>query len=115
MQEELAELKKERAFYSLSKEASKMLAEHDIQADDDLLALVVKDDADGTKQAVDAFANLINAKVEQGVKKALSGKSPKINAQQDKPAEKFSDLSYTEKVQLKATDPEKYKLLKEND
>ena len=80
MQEELSELKKERAYYSLSKEASKMLAEHDIQADDDLLTIVVKDDAEGTKGAVETFATLINKKVEQGVKKALSGKSPKVNA-----------------------------------
>src|SRR5699024_8202547 len=52
LQEELAELKRKDAYYGLSREASKMLAEHDIQANDDLLQFVVKDDAEGTQTAV---------------------------------------------------------------
>src|SRR5699024_10150050 len=51
LQEELAELKRKDAYYGLSREASKMLAEHDIQANDDLLQFVVKDDAEGTQTA----------------------------------------------------------------
>lgn len=49
------------------------------------------------------------------VKDALRGRSPKMNNSNNNEPIKFSDLSYTEKVELKATDPEKYKLLKEND
>jgi hypothetical protein len=49
------------------------------------------------------------------VKDALRGRSPKINNSNNNEPIKFSDLSYTEKVQLKATDPEKYNQLKEND
>ena len=76
-EKELAELRRKDAFYNLSKEASKMLAEHDITADDELLQVVVKDDAEGTKQAVESFVNLFNAKVKEGVKQALAGNSPK--------------------------------------
>lgn len=79
LQDELAELKKKDAFYGLSKEATKMLSEHDITANDDLLAFVVKDDAEATKQAVDSFVTMFNEQVQEGVKKALSGKTPKVN------------------------------------
>lgn len=80
LQDELAELKKKDAFYGLSKEATKMLSEHDIFADDEVLSFVVKEDADTTKTAVDSFVKLINAKVQEGVKQALAGKTPKANA-----------------------------------
>lgn len=77
LEKELAELRRKDAFYNLSKEASKMLSEYDITADDELLQVVVKDDAEGTKQAVESFVNLFNAKVKEGVKQALAGNSPK--------------------------------------
>lgn len=79
LQKELEEYKKKDAFYSLSKEASKMLSEHDITADDDLLAFVVKDTAEETQDAVNGFVTLFNKHVEAGVKKALAGKPPKVN------------------------------------
>jgi hypothetical protein len=79
LQQELADLKRKDAFNGLSKEASKMLAEQNIQADEDLLAFVVKEDAEATKTAVNSFVSLINKKVEDGVKKALSGTAPKVN------------------------------------
>ena len=80
LQSELAEYKKKDAFNGLSKEASKMLSEHNIHADDELLAFVVKDDAEATKLAVDSFVALVNTKVTDGVKQALSGTPPKSNA-----------------------------------
>lgn len=79
LQTKLAEFEKKDQYYSLSKEANKMLAEHDIQADDELLQLIVKDTADDTNKAVQSFVTLFNAKVEQGVNKALTGKSPRMN------------------------------------
>lgn len=79
LQNELAELKRKDVYHGLSKEASKMLAEQSIQVDDDLLAFVVKDTAEDTQTAVNSFVSLINTKVEEGVKKALSGKAPAFN------------------------------------
>ncbi|MDE0582234.1 DUF4355 domain-containing protein [Planococcus sp. A6] len=81
LQDELAELKKKDAFYGLSKEATKMLTEEGIAADDELLAFVVKDTAEDTQTAVNAFVGLVNKKVEEGVKKALAGESPKVTTQ----------------------------------
>lgn len=77
LQDELAELKKKDAFYGLSKEATKMLAGADIAADDEVLSFVVKDTAEDTQTAVNSFVGLVSKKVEEGVKKALAGTSPK--------------------------------------
>ena len=114
LQEELAELKRKDAYYGLSREASKMLAEHDIQADDDLLEFVVKHDAEGTQTAVNAFVELVNTKVEQGVQKALSGRTPKanLNATQVVTQEQFNKMGYSERVALKQKDENLYNKLK---
>ena len=116
LEEELAEYKRKDQFYSLSKEASKMLSEHDIHADDELLSFVVKDDAEATQSAVNSFVSMFNNKVEEGVKKALSGKSPKVHTRTERviTAEEFKNMTYPEKVQLKTDNPEMYnKIIKE--
>ena len=79
LEEELAEYKRKDQYYSLSREATNMLHEHGIAADDELLGMIVKDTAEDTQTAVNSFVKLLNAKVEDGVKKALSGNSPRVN------------------------------------
>lgn len=101
LEKELAELRRKDAFYNLSKEASKMLAEHDITADDELLQVVVKDDAEGTKQAVESFVNLFNAKVKEGVKQALAGNSPKIGTKSVKSMSKEEIQAIKDPVERK--------------
>lgn len=115
LQSELAEYKKKDAFYGLSKEASKMLSEHNIHADDELLAFVVKGDAEATKLAVDSFVALVNTKVSDGVKQALSGTPPKASITTAGGAKNpFSKehFNLTEQGRLKKEDPERYKILK---
>ena len=114
LQEELAELKRKDAYYGLSREASKMLAEHDIQANDDLLKFVVDDSAEETQSKVNAFVELFNAKVEEGVKKALSGRAPRanVNANQVVTKEDFNKMGYSERVALKQKDENLYNKLK---
>ena len=80
LEEELAEYKRKDQYYSLSREATNMLHEHGITANDELLGMIVKDTAEDTQTAVNSFVTLFNAKVEEGVKKALSGNSPRVNA-----------------------------------
>jgi len=113
LQKELEEYKRKDSFYGLSKEASKMLSEHDIQADDDLLQFVVKDTAEDTQTAVNSFVSLVNKKIEEGVKKALSGSAPKVHTNQGKTItkEEFTALSYPEKLELKRKDEALYKQL----
>lgn len=56
-----------------------MLAEHGVQANDELLQFVVKSDAEGTQQAVNTFVGLFNKAVEAQVKEKLSGSAPRVN------------------------------------
>lgn len=79
LQDELAEYKRKDQFYQLSREASNMLAEHNIQATDELLQFVVKDDAETTQSSVNAFVELINEKVKEGVERSLTGRTPRGN------------------------------------
>ena len=116
LEEELAEYKRKDQYYSLSREATNMLHEHGITANDELLGMIVKDTAEDTQTAVNSFVTLFNAKVEEGVKQALSGKSPKVHAKNEKviSAEEFKNMTYPEKVKLKADNPEMYnKIIKE--
>ena len=75
---------------------------------------MVKDDAEGTQIAVNAFVELVNAKVEQGVQKALSGRTPKanVNANQIVTQEEFNKMGYSERVALKQKDENLYNKLK---
>lgn len=117
LEKELAEYKQKDTFYSLSKEAGKMLSEHGIQTNDELLQFVVKDDAEGTQSAVNAFVDVFNKAVESQVKEKLSGKAPRVNTNKNnETSRKFSEMTYTERLELKAKSPEEYKrLLKENE
>ena len=111
LEKELAELRRKDAFYNLSKEASKMLAEHEITADDELLNVVVKDDAEGTKQAVESFVNLFNAKVKEGVKQALAGNSPKYpnTGKQLTKQQIMDEKDATKRVKLIQQNPQLFK------
>ena len=114
LEKELEEYKRKDQFYSMSREATKMLAEHDIQANDDLLKLVVDDSAEETQSKVNSFVELVNAKVEEGVQKALSGRTPKahVNANQVVTQEEFNKMGYSERVALKQKDENLYNKLK---
>ena len=54
---EIVELKRGQALSEMTKEASKMLTDANLPHDDDLLGLIVSDDADATKQAVAVITN----------------------------------------------------------
>lgn len=54
---EIAELKRGQVLSEMTKEASKMLTDANLPHDDDLLGLIVSDDADATKQAVAVITN----------------------------------------------------------
>lgn len=92
-----------------------MLSEHNIHADDELLAFVVKDDAEATKLAVDSFVALVNSKVTDGVKQALSGTPPKANVTNGGGAKNpfnKDTFNLTEQAKLLKENPELYKQLK---
>lgn len=79
LEEELDAERRQNSFNAMSKEASKMLSEASISADDEILEFVVKDTAEATKEAVDKFVDLVDRTAEAKTKEALSGKPPKLN------------------------------------
>lgn len=117
LQEELEALRKKETQYGLAKEASKMLTENKIMADEKILRFVVKDTAEETQAAVKEFVELINEKVEQGVKEALAGKAPKVATQrmQSTSKEEFDKMTYLERLELKKEKPDLYEKLIKGD
>lgn len=79
LEEKIAEYEHKESIHAMSKEASKMLSDASIVADDEILSFVVKDTAEATQKAVTSFVALIDKKAEEKTKAALSGKPPKVN------------------------------------
>lgn len=113
LQKELEEYKRKDSFYGLSKEAAGMLDEKGIKYTDKLLTRLVGETAEDTSEAINDYAESVLYGVEQGVKQALAGKSPKVNTSAGKimTKEQFADLTYPEKLELKRTNESLYKQL----
>lgn len=74
IEKENAELKRGQALSEMTKEASKMLTDANVPHNDDLLSLIVSDDAEATNQAVSVI-------------KAFTAQIKKENARQNIPSE----------------------------
>src|SRR5699024_6497619 len=59
-QQELEEMKRQINYFELSKVATNILSENGIVANDDILQLVVKDNAETTNDSVVAFTNMVS-------------------------------------------------------
>lgn len=77
LEEEIEQLKNEKALSNMRDEARKMLSEKNINITDELLAFMVSTDAGETKKAVDSFADLFNAAVNEAVKGKARQTTPK--------------------------------------
>lgn len=77
MQRENAEYKAKLNRFELGKEATKILAESGITASDEILEIVVRDDAETTSAAVKAFSDLVDKVSDERMKEKLKGTSPK--------------------------------------
>ena len=77
IKKELEELKRKDALAEMSKTARKMLSDDGISVSDELLSRLVTTDADETKTAVESFAKLFKAAVEDAVKDKARGTTPK--------------------------------------
>ena len=62
---------------------------------------------------IDMYSEELNIGVEEGVKQALAGKSPKVNTSAGRimTKEQFADLTYPEKLEIKRTNEPLYKEL----
>lgn len=78
LENELKELRKKDTLNSMTKIARSMLSEKGIQADDDLVGVLITTDADKTKEAVESFSKLFESTVEKAVNDKLKGRTPKV-------------------------------------
>lgn len=106
VKKELDELKAKNAIAEMTNEARKMCTEHNINVGDDLLSVLVNQDADKTKKAVDAFVKMFESEVEKAVKEKLKGNGPKRGG---------SNKGVTRESILNITDPmERQRMIAEN-
>ena len=77
LQEQVQELLRKEAISEMSKSARAMLSEKNINIGDDLLSILVSEDADKTKKSVENFISLFEVAVNRAVKDALKGEPPK--------------------------------------
>ncbi len=77
LQEQVQELLRKETISEMTKSARAMLSEKNINIGDDLLGVLVSEDADRTKKSVENFISLFEAAVNRAVKDALKGEPPK--------------------------------------
>ena len=111
----IAELEAKINRSGLEREASKMLSEGGIIADDKILGLIVKDTAERTQEAVESFVALVNDLADKKVGEKLKGKTPK--KMEDTSAgeitkEQFNKMGYQSRNELLRNNPELYHKLK---
>lgn len=80
LQKQVDELLKEKSMGEMQSTAREMLSAENINAPDEIVKLLVTDDAEGTKKTVNAFVSLFKNSVKTAVADALKGKSPKVGA-----------------------------------
>ena len=77
LEKRIQELEDEKTLSGMRDEARKQLSEKCINISDELLAFMVSKDAKETKEAVDSFAELFNAAVNEAVKGKARQTTPK--------------------------------------
>lgn len=77
LEKRIQELEDEKTLTGMRDEARKQLSEKGINISDELLAFMVSKDAEETKKAVDSFAELFNAAVNEAVKGKARQTTPK--------------------------------------
>lgn len=111
----IAELEAQLNRNGLEKEASKMLSEAGIVASDDILSFVVKNDAEGTQEAVNTLSSLVNELADKKVSEMLKGKTPKKVEQSTTGVitkKQFDKMGYKDRNELLQNNPELYHQLK---
>lgn len=80
LQKRLDELERREQVAQMTAESRRQLSERGISVPDELVAQLVGDTAEGTKRAVDAFADAFESAVGDAVKARLAGRAPKAGA-----------------------------------
>lgn len=80
MEEELASLKAEKTHNNMMSEARAMLKADGLNLADDIISVLVTDNAETTKNAIKAFSAAFQTAVNEAVKTQLAGSEPKRGA-----------------------------------
>lgn len=80
-EKELADLKRQIMLSEMSGTARKMLSDENIAIPDEVIANLVCDDAEKTKAAVESFAKAYKNAVQNGIKEALKGNTPRATGE----------------------------------
>ena len=106
LKKQVQDLLRKDALGKMATVARGMLGEKNISVSDDLIEMLISDDAEKTKSSVDSFITAFQSAVEKAVKDALKGNPPKKTSE---PA------SITKEQIMKVKDPlERQKLIKEH-
>lgn len=106
LKKQVQDLLRKDALGKMATVARGMLGEKNISVNDDLIEMLISDDAEKTKSSVDSFITAFQSAVEKAVKDALKGNPPKKTSE---PA------SITKEQIMKVKDPlERQKLIKEH-
>lgn len=77
LKKQVEELLKKDALSKMSAVARGMLSEKNISVSDELVGMLISDDAETTKSSVESFINAFQDAVSAAVKEALKGQAPK--------------------------------------
>lgn len=105
LEKKVEELMKKEALSQMSRSARGMLQEKGINVSDQLLSMLISEDADTTKASVDSFISLFQLEVGKAVKEALKGETPKTGGASGMTKEQI--MSVTNRA-------ERQRLIKEN-
>lgn len=106
LKKQVQELLRKDALGKMATVARGILGEKNISVSDDLIEMLISDDAEKTKSSVDSFITAFQSAVEKAVKDALKGNPPKKTSE---PA------SITKEQIMKVKDPlERQKLINEH-
>lgn len=79
LKKQVEELLKKDALSKMSAVARGMLSEKNISVSDELVGMLISDDAETTKSSVESFINAFQDAVSAAVKEAMKGQAPKKN------------------------------------
>lgn len=77
LRKQVEALEKKDATSKMAATARSMLSEKGISVGDELVSMLISDDADTTKRAVDSFITAFQSAVKKAVKDALKGEAPR--------------------------------------
>lgn len=109
LQEELAELKRDKSINAMTKVANKMITKAKIPLKDSIVKGLVRDTAEETKESVNEFIELVSEIKNELLKDKFTGKSPKVQTT-SQPKEKMTKAE----IMAVRDDAKRQKLMEEH-